>query len=154
MDQCWFSRLPFLSILKISDVRVLWDAGKHAILQIAVVEIEEIPEILCLIISDMPLLLSFVVAIHQALVAIIMGWGRMFKKFVTPSYCHCHGRHYGQTRCDDKSVLLSTADSEKYSGSKVQKCSFEKTSYIPLQNLSHIREHILGSWLLDYFVIF
>ena len=109
MDQCWFSRLPFLSFLKTSDVRVLLDAGKYAFLQIAVVEIEEKPEILCLIISDMPLLLSFVVAVHQALVAIIMGWGRMFKKFVTPSYCHCHGRHYGQTRCDDKSVLLNTA---------------------------------------------
>ena len=50
------------------------DAGKYAFLQIAVVEIEEILEISCLIISDMPLLLSFVVAIiHQALVAIIMG---------------------------------------------------------------------------------
>ena len=36
MDQCWFSRLPFLSILKTSDVRVLLDAGKYAILQIAV----------------------------------------------------------------------------------------------------------------------
>ena len=110
MDQCWFSRLPFLSFLKTSDVQVLLDARKYAFFQIAVVEIEENPEILCLIISDMPLLLSFVVAIiHQALVAIIMGWGRMFKKFVTPSYCHCHGRHHGQTRCNDKSVFLSTA---------------------------------------------
>ena len=39
-------------------------------------------------------------------------------------------------------VLLSTADSGKYSGSKVQKCSFEKTSYITLQNSSHNRERI------------
>ena len=105
-------------------------------------EIEEILEISCLTISDMPLLLSFVVAVHQALLAIIMGWGRMFKKFVTPSYCHCHGRHHGQTRCDDKSVLLSTADLGNYTGSKVQKCSFEKTSYITLQNSSHNRERI------------
>ena len=142
MDQCWFSRLPFLSFLKTSDVRVLLDAGKYAFLQIAVVEIEEKPEILCLIISDMPLLLSFVVAVHQALVAIIMGWGRMFKKFVTPSYCHCHGRHYGQTRCDDKSVFLSTADSEKYSGSKVKKVRIHHTS-----------EHILWWWICYYFVL-